>query len=149
MKFLYINFDNEYIKISIIFLLNNIIEIKIKIPNKPGKAKLVELNRILEQLKNDELIIENKFKVNIDNINIKLTSSFIQKIIKEIQSYIKRVIREEEKLPELSQDIIDAISYKTESLHGAGSPQAQRIMIARQGNLMEKVNLVKKILEIT
>ncbi len=40
------------------------------------------------------------------------------------------------------------LSYKTESLHGAGSPQAQRIMIARQANLEQKKNLVKKILDI-
>ena len=26
-----------------------------------------------------------------------------------------------------------AVGYRTESMHGAGSPQAQRIMIARQG----------------
>jgi 4-hydroxybutyryl-CoA dehydratase/vinylacetyl-CoA-Delta-isomerase len=41
-----------------------------------------------------------------------------------------------------------SISYKTESLHGAGSPQAQRIMIARQANLDEKIDLVKQILDI-
>ena len=28
-----------------------------------------------------------------------------------------------------------AVGYRTESMHGAGSPQAQRIMILRQGNL--------------
>ena len=31
-----------------------------------------------------------------------------------------------------------AVGYRTESMHGAGSPQAQRIMIARQGNLEMK-----------
>jgi 4-hydroxybutyryl-CoA dehydratase/vinylacetyl-CoA-Delta-isomerase len=30
-------------------------------------------------------------------------------------------------------------------MHGAGSPQAQRIMIARQGNLPAKKELAKKI----
>jgi len=29
-----------------------------------------------------------------------------------------------------------AVGYRTESMHGAGSPQAQRIMIARQGNTL-------------
>ncbi|MFX0061091.1 MAG: 4-hydroxyphenylacetate 3-hydroxylase family protein [Candidatus Hermodarchaeota archaeon] len=43
---------------------------------------------------------------------------------------------------------VASVSYKTESLHGAGSPQAQRIMIARQGNLEEKIDLVKKILDL-
>lgn len=38
-----------------------------------------------------------------------------------------------------------AVGYRTESMHGAGSPQAQRIMIARQGNLEHKKELAKKI----
>ena len=38
-----------------------------------------------------------------------------------------------------------AVGYKTESMHGAGSPQAQRIMIARQGNLEYKKTLAKAI----
>ena len=38
-----------------------------------------------------------------------------------------------------------AVGYRTESMHGAGSPQAQRIMIARQGNLEAKKALAKNI----
>ncbi len=38
-----------------------------------------------------------------------------------------------------------AVGYRTESMHGAGSPQAQRIMIARQSNLGHKKELAKKI----
>lgn len=41
-----------------------------------------------------------------------------------------------------------AVGYRTESMHGAGSPQAQRIMIARQGNLAHKKELAKKIARI-
>ena len=41
-----------------------------------------------------------------------------------------------------------AVGYRTESMHGAGSPQAQRIMIARQGNLEHKKELAKKIAHI-
>ena len=41
-----------------------------------------------------------------------------------------------------------AVGYRTESMHGAGSPQAQRIMIARQGNLGMKKELAKKIAHI-
>ncbi|MFC2325549.1 MAG: 4-hydroxyphenylacetate 3-hydroxylase family protein [Bacteroides sp.] len=41
-----------------------------------------------------------------------------------------------------------AVGYRTESLHGAGSPQAQRIMIARQGNLEAKKELAKNIARI-
>ena len=41
-----------------------------------------------------------------------------------------------------------AVGYRTESLHGAGSPQAQRIMIARQGNLEAKKELARKIAKI-
>ncbi|MDR1953696.1 MAG: 4-hydroxyphenylacetate 3-hydroxylase family protein [Clostridiales Family XIII bacterium] len=38
-----------------------------------------------------------------------------------------------------------AVGYRTESMHGAGSPQAQRIMIARQGNIAAKKELAKVI----
>ena len=41
-----------------------------------------------------------------------------------------------------------AVGYRTESMHGAGSPQAQRIMIARQGNLAMKKELAKNLAHI-
>lgn len=41
-----------------------------------------------------------------------------------------------------------AVGYRTESMHGAGSPQAQRVMIARQGNLNMKKELAKKLAQI-
>ena len=36
-----------------------------------------------------------------------------------------------------------AVGYLTESLHGAGSPQAQRIMIEREANLEHKKQLAR------
>lgn len=41
-----------------------------------------------------------------------------------------------------------AVGYRTESMHGAGSPQAQRVMIARQGNLEQKKDLARAIAKI-
>lgn len=41
-----------------------------------------------------------------------------------------------------------AVGYRTESMHGAGSPQAQRIMISRQSNLEHKKELAKAIANI-
>jgi 4-hydroxybutyryl-CoA dehydratase / vinylacetyl-CoA-Delta-isomerase len=38
-----------------------------------------------------------------------------------------------------------AVGYLTESMHGAGSPQAQRIMISRRVNLAEKQKAAKKL----
>ena len=38
-----------------------------------------------------------------------------------------------------------AVGYRTESMHGAGSPQAQRVMIARQSNLEQKKELAKAL----
>jgi len=38
-----------------------------------------------------------------------------------------------------------AVGYLTESMHGAGSPQAQRIMISRQVNMNEKKRVAKKL----
>lgn len=41
-----------------------------------------------------------------------------------------------------------AVGYRTESMHGAGSPQAQRIMIARQGDIEGKKQLAKDIAQV-
>jgi 4-hydroxybutyryl-CoA dehydratase/vinylacetyl-CoA-Delta-isomerase len=38
-----------------------------------------------------------------------------------------------------------AVGYLTESMHGAGSPQAQRIMISRLVNMMEKTKAARKL----
>ncbi|MFH2132718.1 MAG: 4-hydroxyphenylacetate 3-hydroxylase family protein [bacterium] len=38
-----------------------------------------------------------------------------------------------------------AVGYLTESMHGAGSPQAQRIMISRQVNMKEKQRVAKAL----
>jgi len=42
-----------------------------------------------------------------------------------------------------------AVGYLIESMHGAGSPMAQRIMIGRQGDLESKINQVKQLLDIS
>ena len=41
-----------------------------------------------------------------------------------------------------------AVGYRTESLHGAGSPQAQRIIISRQSDMAGKKELAKAIVGI-
>jgi len=41
-----------------------------------------------------------------------------------------------------------AVGYRTESLHGAGSPQAQKIMILRYGNFKHKKEIAKRISKI-
>jgi 4-hydroxybutyryl-CoA dehydratase/vinylacetyl-CoA-Delta-isomerase len=41
-----------------------------------------------------------------------------------------------------------AVAYLIESMHGAGSPMAQRIMIGRQGDVPSKIELVRRILDI-
>jgi len=38
-----------------------------------------------------------------------------------------------------------AVGYLNESMHGAGSPQAQRIMISRLANMNEKKRAAKKL----
>jgi 4-hydroxybutyryl-CoA dehydratase/vinylacetyl-CoA-Delta-isomerase len=42
-----------------------------------------------------------------------------------------------------------AVGYLTESMHGAGSPQAQRIMIGRLSNIEEKKKLAKSLARIS
>lgn len=43
----------------------------------------------------------------------------------------------------------NAVGYLSESLHGAGSPQAQRILIARYMNLEEKMRLAKRLAQVS
>ena len=38
-----------------------------------------------------------------------------------------------------------AVGYLTESMHGAGSPQAQRIMISRQVDMAQKQKTAKTL----
>ncbi len=74
----------------------------------------------------------------------------------EIGQYVEKYLRGVEGIPTESRMRIlrlienitmgtAAVGYLTESMHGAGSPQAQRIMIARQGNLEHKKKLAKNI----
>jgi 4-hydroxybutyryl-CoA dehydratase/vinylacetyl-CoA-Delta-isomerase len=47
--------------------------------------------------------------------------------------------------------LIEAMTGGTalvESMHGAGSPQAQRIMIFREGDLEKKIKLAKRLIGI-
>ena len=39
----------------------------------------------------------------------------------------------------------NAVAYLTESLHGAGSPQAQRVQIRRKVDIEEKKDFAKKL----
>ena len=41
-----------------------------------------------------------------------------------------------------------AVAYLIESVHWAGSPMAQRVMIGRQGEIEGKINKVKGLLDI-
>jgi 4-hydroxybutyryl-CoA dehydratase/vinylacetyl-CoA-Delta-isomerase len=41
-----------------------------------------------------------------------------------------------------------AVAYLIESMHGAGSPMAQRIMIARQADVESKIGLVEQLLQL-
>lgn len=77
----------------------------------------------------------------------------------ELRPYIEKYLKGVESVPvehrmrilRLIENITlgtAAVGYRTESMHGAGSPQAQRIMIARQGNLEQKKELAKAIAKI-
>jgi len=84
-----------------------------------------------------EMIVDTKSKMSIGEWN--------QKYFKGVNDvpteYRQRVLR----LIENMCLGTAAVGYRTESMHGAGSPQAQRIMINRQSNLEAKKNLAKKI----
>lgn len=74
----------------------------------------------------------------------------------EIGSYIEKYLKGVASVPTLHRMRIlrlienltlgsAAVGYRTESMHGAGSPQAQRIMISRQANLDHKKKIARII----
>lgn len=74
----------------------------------------------------------------------------------EIAPYLEKYLRGVDGVPTLDRIKVlkfienmtvgcGAAAYLTESIHGAGSPQAQRIMINRLANLEEKVRLARRI----
>lgn len=74
----------------------------------------------------------------------------------EIGQYIDKYIKGDSDVPyEDRYRILRLLENMTggtalvESMHGAGSPQAQRVMILRQGNLAHKMKLAQKLAGIT
>lgn len=78
---------------------------------------------------------------------------------KEIGHYVEKYLRGVNSVPTENRMRImrlienltlgsGAVGYRTESMHGAGSPQAQRIMISRLGNFEHKKELAKRIAKI-
>lgn len=74
----------------------------------------------------------------------------------ELRPYIEKYLRGVEDVPtehrlrvlRLIENLTlgtAAVGYRTESLHGAGSPQAQRVIIGRQADLEQKKKLAKNI----
>lgn len=70
----------------------------------------------------------------------------------ELGKYIKKYYKGIESVPTENRyritRLIENMTGGTalvESMHGAGSPQAQRVMLARQGNLQHKKELAKKL----
>lgn len=83
-----------------------------------------------------------------EEVNGKTIGSYVDKYIRGVNSV---PTEERIKVLRLIENLTlgtAAVGYRTESMHGAGSPQAQRIMIARQGNIEAKKQLAKEIARI-
>ncbi|MCX7678890.1 MAG: 4-hydroxybutyryl-CoA dehydratase, partial [Spirochaetes bacterium] len=74
----------------------------------------------------------------------------------EVGKYVKKYFRGRDDIPtehrirmlRLIENLTmgtAAVGYLTESMHGAGSPQAQRIMISRLVEMKEKQKVAKKL----
>jgi len=77
----------------------------------------------------------------------------------EIGRYLEKYLKGREDVPTIDrikvmrfiENMVEgcgSVPYLTESMHGAGSPQAQRIAISRLANLDEKKELAKHISQI-
>ena len=73
------------------------------------------------------------------------TKGYIEKYLKGVESIsaVNRI-----KMLRLIENLTlgrAAVGYLTESMHGAGSPQAQRIMIGRLSNIEDKKKMAKSL----
>jgi hypothetical protein len=125
-----INFDPENIfheKCFIKFkVVNGILEIKIevddvkreliyKIPPIPKKASPVFLENI-ETILNNGDIAEKKFEIIIDEPEVQVSSSFLNKVDSEINNKIKEIVREQEKFPEVKPEVLEFIKSETQNI---------------------------------
>ncbi|GAA0722697.1 4-hydroxybutyryl-CoA dehydratase/vinylacetyl-CoA-Delta-isomerase [Clostridium malenominatum] len=104
-----------------------------------------EITRLAEDIAGGLMVTAPSEK----DLNHELLGPYVQKYLKGVASISTenrlRILRLIENLTLGTA----AVGYRTESMHGAGSPQAQRIMIARQSNLGHKKALAKVIANIT
>ncbi|MDR2457004.1 MAG: 4-hydroxybutyryl-CoA dehydratase [Clostridiales Family XIII bacterium] len=112
-----------------------------------------EITRLAEDIAGGLMVtmpteIDFKSKLKVDTKSGKTLSEWTNKFFKGIDSVSTE---NREKLLRFIENVClgtAAVGYRTESMHGAGSPQAQRIMIARQGNIQGKKELAKNIARI-
>jgi len=79
------------------------------------------------------------------DLKSKEVGHFVQKYFSSVEG-----VRSEDRIKILR--LIEAMTGGTvlaESMHGAGSPQAQRIMIFREGNLESKIQAAKQLAGIS
>ena len=82
------------------------------------------------------------------DLNDPVTGPYIEKYLAAAQG-VKVVDRV--KVLRLIENLVagaGAVGYLIESMHGAGPPMAQRIMIGRQADLEEKIDRIKALLDI-
>jgi 4-hydroxybutyryl-CoA dehydratase / vinylacetyl-CoA-Delta-isomerase len=73
------------------------------------------------------------------------TGAYLNKYLKGVDTYATDYRQRMLRLIENLTMGAGAVGYLTESMHGAGSPQAQRIMLGRLANLEQKELLAKEI----
>lgn len=103
-----------------------------------------EIARIAEDIAGGLMVTAPSEK----DLNNELTGPYIEKYLKGVDGIS---VENRLKVLRLIENITlgtAAVGYRTESMHGAGSPQAQRIMISRQGNINMKKELAKNIAKI-
>ena len=91
-------------------LFNKTSILNVKISPKPKKSKLVTIEKISQYLTDNAII--KKIDINFNKINVIFSQSFLQKTAKLINSHIHKLVKEEEKLPQLNKEILDLIQPK-------------------------------------
>jgi 4-hydroxybutyryl-CoA dehydratase/vinylacetyl-CoA-Delta-isomerase len=103
-----------------------------------------EISRLIQDIAGG-LVVTMPSQKDFDNPEI---AAYLEKYLKSSSDY---PIMDRIKILKYIENMTvgcGAAAYLTESIHGAGSPQAQRIMIMRQSDLGDKVKYAKRIARI-
>jgi|GEM_PF-869659 len=117
-------------------------KIILKNPGRPKKAKSIPIKNIIDLIKKDLIdITDISFEIKKEDYDF--ASSFIQKTAKEISRIINNMVMEVEKLPDISEEMMDFIFPDKNNkirIKTLGDLPNKIIILSSQLNLFNKID---------